>query len=511
MSPWLVRSSGLPRLAVSLALAAGSACAPSRPALPPPPAPVPIAQLERWKGPPPLAPDRAALDLKLDTTRVRLDNGLGITVVARPETTTSSVALWVPTAGDWSDGPVSIMTKALYAGTKVGDELMVNPRLDFQAVNVATNAAGTTFRWNVMPDATHKAVELLGAFVTRPAFSPAETRIKLRGSLESIQRFSVSPAVMTRLGQSAFIGEIPTPEEDALSLIKLKLEDLSAIHACSILPSGAELVVTGPVRSEDVTAWARTAFGTWRAGPPEAGLGCERWRGGRPSLTTEAKRLARTQLAIAYVNQPEPAVSILLPAPSVRSEDYLPYVVLARAIFWRALTKDDTLRHAGATYTISAQINDGFGQFSVLEISGMVEPSMARESLRRLVEDNWSLSEDLSEADLDTAKRMLRTELLSDLAYNARFADRILWLLRQGQNPAELASFVDAIARIDIQRARDVAQRWLKDTKPSIVVLAQPQKLVAGLGLDVQVRELFFTKDPQARRRVGATDSTPAP
>ncbi|MET0412598.1 MAG: hypothetical protein ABW217_14945, partial [Polyangiaceae bacterium] len=131
-------------LSALLLVLSGSGCAPPRPALPPPPPPKPVAELERGTSPPPLGADRAALDLKQGTSRVALDNGLHVTVITRPETTTSSVILWVPEAGDWTMGPVALAANALHAGTKVGSELMINPRIDFQPINVATNAAGTT-------------------------------------------------------------------------------------------------------------------------------------------------------------------------------------------------------------------------------------------------------------------------------------------------------------------------------------------------------------------------------
>jgi predicted Zn-dependent peptidase len=491
-------------LALFGALLLQTACAPRRPPLPPPPAPTPLAELERWKTPPPLAADRQALDLKLPTTHFSLDNGLGVTVVARAETATTSVALWVPAAADWTDGPVSVMAEALHSGTHFGGDVMLNPRLDYQQINVATNPAGTTFRWNVMPDATEKALSLLAAFVTKPAFDPQATRVKLRAAIDAIKRFSVSAGLLDRVSTGTLIGqELPTPEEDALALIRLKLEDLAAVHACTMLPRGAELVVVGPLQSADVTRWARAAFADWKATAPASG--CERWSAGRPGFDVETKRLDRTQLVIAYLPLPEPIVSILLPGPSVRSEDFVPYLVLARAIFWRALTQDDALRHAGATYTITTQIDDGYSNFSLLRMGGQLEPKLAREALRRLVEDNWSLADQLTEADLDTAKRMLRTELLGDLAYNARFADRVIWLLRQGRNPGELAAWLDAISELDLARGRAVASRWLRDVKPSIVMQSPGIKITAGLGLDVQLRELNFTSDPQAKRKAGAS------
>jgi predicted Zn-dependent peptidase len=484
-------------------------CAPSRPALPPAPPPKPIAELERWKTPPPLAADRAALDLKQTTTRIALDNGLHVTVVTRPETTTTSVILWVPEAGDWTTGPVTLAAQAMYAGTKVGSEVMLNPRIDYQQISVATNPAGTAFRWHVLPDATSKALELLAAFVTRPTFEPTETNLKLRATVDSIQRFSRSQNILDRVAQSALIGELPTPEEDALSLIKLKREDLQAIHACSVLPAGAELVVVGPASATDVTGWARAGFAGWRSSPPADG--CARWKSRGPSLDSEAKRLDRTQLAITYLDEPDPVVSMLLPAPSLRSEDFLAYGVLANALAWRALTQDDTLRHSGATYTISVSVDDGYRNFSLLRVGGLVEQSVARDAIRRLVEDAWNLSEQLTEADLETAKRMLRTSLLGDLAYNARYAERALWLIRQNKDPAKLSAGIDAIAQIDLERARDVARRWLKDNKPSLMVRASPQKLTAGLGLDVQLRELYMTRDPQAYKKSGSGDSAHEP
>lgn len=492
-----------------LAALASNACAPSRPALPPAPPPKPVAELERWKSPPPLAADRAALELKQSTTRIALDNGLHITAITRPDTATSSLILWVPEAGDWTAGPVSLAAEALHAGTQVGSELMLNPRIDYQQISVATNAAGTAFRWSVLPDATRKAVELLAAFVTRPTFEPVETNVKLRAAIDSIQRFSRSEGILDRVAENAFIGQLPTPEQDALSLIKLGREDLLAIHACSMLPAGAELVVVGPASAADVTGWARAGFAGWASAPPAGG--CERWKKTAIGLDSEAKRLDRTQLAITYLDEPDPVVSVLMPAPALRSQDYLAYGVLAHALGWRSLTREDTLRHSGATYGISVAIDDGYRNFSLLRMGGLVEQSAAREAIRRVVEDAWNLSEQLTETDLETAKRMLRTAILSDLAYNARYAERALWLIRQGKDPAHVAAGIDAIAQIDLERARDVARRWLKDNKPSIMVRASPQKITAGLGLDVQLRELYMTADPQAYKKAGSGNSAHDP
>ncbi|MET0411998.1 MAG: insulinase family protein [Polyangiaceae bacterium] len=491
--------------AALLVLLSGSGCAPPRPALPPAPPPKPVAELERWKSPPPLGADRAALDLKHDTTRVALANGLHVTVITRPETTTSSVILWVPEAGDWTMGPVALAADALHAGTKVGSEVMVNPRIDFQPINVATNAAGTAFRWQVLPDATSKAIELLAAFVTRPTFEPAETNLKLHAAVDAIQRFSASAGILDRVAQSALIGELPTPEEDARALIKLKREDLQAIHACSVLPAGAELVVVGPTAANAVQGWARTGFSGWKSTPPAGG--CERWKGRGLSLDSETKRLDRVQLAIAYLDEPDPVVSLLLPAPALRDEDYLTYAVLAHALSWRALTQDDTLRHSGATYTISVSVDDDFRSFGLLRMAGLVESSAARGAIRRMVEDTWNLSEQLTEADLDTAKRMMRTAFLSDLAYNTRFAERALWLIRQGKDPGQISAGLDTIAQIDLERGRDVARRWLKDSKPSIMVRSSPQNLTAGLGLTAQLRAITLTRRPQAYKKAGSGGS----
>lgn len=496
---WLARS------ALLLALTSG-ACAPPRPALPPPPPPKPVAELEQWQSPPPLGSDRAALDLKQGTTRVALDNGLHVTVITRPETTTTSVLLWVPTAADWTMGPVALTADALHAGTKVGSEVMINPRIDFEPISVSTNAAGTSFRWQVLPDATSKAIELLSAFVIRPTFEPAETNLKLHATVDSIQRFSASPGILDRVAQGALLGELPTPEEDARSLIKLKREDLQAIHACSVVPTGAELIVVGPTAADAVNGWARTGFASWKSTPPAGG--CDRWKARGLSLDSEPKPLDRPQLAVAILDEPDPVVSVLLPAPSLRSEDYLTYSVLGYALYWRALTEDDTLRHSGTTYTVDVSLDDRFRNFSLLRMGGLVESSAARVAIRRLVEDAWNLSEQLTEADLDTAKRMLRTSLLGDLAYNSRFAGRVLWLIRQGKDPGQIAAGLDTIAQIDLERARDVARRWLKDNKPSIMVRSSPQNLTAGLGLNVQLRALTLTRRPQAYKKAGSSSGS---
>jgi predicted Zn-dependent peptidase len=68
------------------------------------------------------------------------------------------------------------------------------------------------------------------------------------------------------------------------------------------------------------------------------------------------------------------------------------------------------------------------------------------------------------------AKRSLRDDQIHDMNETANAADFLISRLREGRDPSKLADWPNQIMRIDVERCRRAAERYLSKAFPSIVV-----------------------------------------
>ncbi len=474
-------------------------CAPSRPPLPPAPPPRSAAELGAWQQPPAVQAE-PELRLSWGVQRSTLPNGLGVTVVTRAESETTVVYLHVPSAADRSMGEVASMAEALRAGTLHGSkgELYINPKLGSLPVRISTTPSGTTFSWHVLPAAGHKAVELLGEFVLKPAFDPMEVKIRQQQQLADIQRESVMlHGHAQRLARAALPTlQAPSHEEDARSLFKLAPALLRQIHACTVQPERAELVLVGPLSAEQGLSWATAAFGGWST--KAAAGGCERWQAKRSASDPASTRLDRAELQMIFGAIGDPLVFIEVPGPAIDSPDYVPFLLLSKVLENRRTGAAWDLRHAGGTYGIRSGVFDGYPHLTLLELQGQVEPEKLQQALRSLVGDVRGLAGTLQEAELEVVKRRSRNELVNALTSNETVAWLVLNHARRGLGVAQLQEAPNELSRVDLARAREVAERWLSNSEPSMVVTGL---VGSGLGIAVTRKQLAWTSRPQAHRK----------
>jgi len=478
------------------------ACAARKVAVELPGAPPPLGprELEPWRRPPAPAPD-VVRRLPLDVRRIALDNGMHVTVVPRPGTATTAIALHVPSMRDASDGPVAVMAEALRAGThQAAGEMLINPKLG-APIQIGTSNAGTVFSWEVLPRASALAVRLLAAFLLSPTFNPPDVTVQLRQALGRIERHSGSSDHMHDIVHAAFPGlKSPTPEDDAKGLIKLTPAILRQVHACTVRPEGAELVVVGPVTFEEVAAWAKVGLGGWRAMRPSADPSCAEWLRPQAPLHPEQARLSRTQLQIVY-GEFDPVMIVSVPGPDPTSEDYLAFSLLTEIVAARGAGASRALRDMGATYGVNGSLYDGYAGLSLFDLFGQIDPEVSQNALRSLVADIRTVAKTLGPNEFNPVARHWRNEVVNSLGSNTAVASWVFWQLRRKREASALPELLGEIARIDVARCRDVAERWLSSAQPSIGVMGLPGRFVDGLGLDVHVTKFYWTNsNPRASR-----------
>lgn len=470
--------------------------------LPSPPPRVPQSELARWQQPPPLTRE-VPMRLRWTSTRVRLENGLGVTLIARPEGRTTAIRLWVPTARDVSDGPVTAMAECLRAGTRHGSgDVLLNPKLGGVSLEITTGQAGTYFEWDVLPQATKQAIELMNSFVLRPAFDEGEVKLRLQERIAAIQRWSGS---LDHLVQTAYNGipglESPSPEQEIRALLKLGAKDMKELHGCTMLPATSELVVVGPMGPETVVPWITSTFSGWRAEMSPEDPACRRWA--LPAMPADPAKstLSRIELQVVYASNPDPWLAMVVPGPGVESNDYLPFSLLGDVLTRRKDGSTQNMRHAGSTYGIHSEIRSGYQRFSSLELRGLVEPSMAQEAIQGIVADLHTIADTVTESELEDAKRAMRTRILHAFASNSAVASYALGQIRRGRDPRSLEELLNEPLQVSLAQTRQVANRWMASAVPSIAISGATRRLVVGLGLDVHVQRFYWTDRPQESKK----------
>lgn len=156
----------------------------------------------------------------------------------------------------------------------------------------------------------------------------------------------------------------------------------------------------------------------------------------------------------------------------------------------------------GATYGIHTRINNHYPHLTLLELSGQIEPGTAQRAIRQLVHDIRSLSQTLTESELEEVKRRWRNNFISSFSSNDAVAGSALWTLRSGHPLQSLKTFPDQLMQLSLERCREVAARYLDGAQPSIAVAGVPVKLVRGLGLGARVREAYWTTELQGHKKL---------
>lgn len=388
----------------------------------------------------------------------------------------------------------------LRAGTDAGGSVLVNPGVDGRSITSATGPTGTLFTWTVLPNAANKALELLADYVIRPAFEAPEVRRRHEQALIDIANLSGTYTQLGRIAATPFTGELPTPEEDALGLNRLSPEVLRKVHACALRPTGAELIIVGPVDTAATLARARAELADWA---PAATNEAECASLGAAARNERiAQPLGRTELRLVRYYRTDPWLTVVLPAPATTSEDVIAFEVLSQAIVQRMMLGEEDLRHAGAAYYINANIADYPG-YGLLALEGQFAADRTQDSVRKVVNAIWSAADTLTDVEFELMKRRLRTELVASFGHNAGVARAVLAGLRRGRHITSLESWFEELAAVKPERCRELARNWLSGSKPSILVATRSGKFGSGLGFDADIKVLALTLQPQAKRKVG--------
>jgi len=208
-------------------------------------------------------------------------NGLRVVCVEMPHLHAAELAVYLKVGGrndpPGKTGLSHFLEHMLFRGTQdFSSSLEIENA--FEAIggapNAATDAESTCYYSRIHPDHVRRGMEIFASMLRRPLLTgiEVEKRIITEEAREDLneQGMEINPdTIVSRLLWPRHPLGMPTIGT-LESISSMSQEDLSAHLQAYYRPNAAVVVVSGPVRSQEVFACAETIFGTWQAGtlPP---------------------------------------------------------------------------------------------------------------------------------------------------------------------------------------------------------------------------------------------------
>jgi zinc protease len=226
---------------------------------------------------PPLGEQPSAADLShVDTV---LSNGLRVLAVRKDTVPLAELRLWIPFAGDDPMHPATaeVLAETILVGTRRRDRVAIDTDLaligaDLSAgvdperlvISGSTLATGLPTFFDVIADALTEA-----SYVDREVARESERIVERLAVARTQPRMVAREALQKhRYGDHPATREIPEAEEVAA----VTPQAVRALHAASVLPRGAAMVLVGDLDPETVVGDLERAFAGWSPGRSAAFL-----------------------------------------------------------------------------------------------------------------------------------------------------------------------------------------------------------------------------------------------
>lgn len=412
-----------------------------------------------------------------EITETKLENGLTVIVIPRPEVPIISVDVYFPGGG--SADPVDMVglsqltAEVLVRGTttRTAQELAT----EIEQVGGFMGAAANTDRLSVGAFALREdadlVFELLSDVVQNPTFPESEVELARQRLQTSIQDILSDPAALAlRTFTNLAYGEHPyglLMTEETLAAITP--EDVVSYYQAQANPQRAFMIITGDITAEDATALAEEAFGDWEA-----------------AVESEAVTLPTAETAV------EPGIYLVDRPGSTQAE----YVVgllsmhgsdpnryasqVLNAMLGGTFTSrlSTVLREEkGYTYGVSSTFTRPVGQ-GTFRISTAVGGDVAAPALTEILNQiNLIRDESIPEQELtDVVTGLIGSEALRLETYQS-VVDQIASFYLRGIPISELEELANRYEAIDEAAVQSAAQTYLVPDNLLIVVVGDASVL----------------------------------
>ena len=439
------------------------------------------AALDRSKQPP-LGGDKPFIAPAVKSAK--LENGLEIFVVERPELPKVSVAL-ATRAGSVADpadksGLASLTTRVTRRGTSSKDALAIDTALGDLGTQLGWGGGreGTRLSFEVLKRNLSPALAIMADVARNPSFPIAEFERERKLTLDSLaQQANTATAVANRVafmlafGHDHPYGRWPTGLPGTVSAIAR--DDLVRFHQANWKPASTAIVFAGDLTLAEATAAARTHFGSWTGGAaPAVQIPAPRPVG--PGKVFLIDRQDAAQTVIAQV----------LPAPTRQHPDYYA-TVLADAVYGGGFGNRLNLNlreDKGYSYGVfsTAAVQSAAG---TIIASGGVQTDKTTESAQEFATElrNFSGAKPISEAELHSARLTRVRGYAQQFEALGRVADQVLTLWTLGLSPAELQQEPERLMSVPLSAVNAAAAKYGMPSGATLLLVGDLSKIEPGI------------------------------
>jgi zinc protease len=432
---------------------------------------------------PPLGGDKPFTAPDVKTTK--LENGLEIFVVERPELPKVSVAL-AARAGSTVDpagksGLASLTARVMRRGTTSKGALEIDTALGDLGTGLGWGVGRESARLSldVLERNLSPALAILSDVARNPSFPPAEFEREKKLALDTLAQQANNPnAVAGRVAYMLAFGldhPYGTPPMGLPSTVSpLTRDELSRFHQANWKPGSATLVFAGDVTLSEATDLARKHFAAWSGGAaPAVTIPAPRPVG--PGKVFLVDRQDAAQTVVAHV----------LPAPPRKADDYYA-VVLADAVYGGG--------GFGTRLNLNLREDKGYsyGVFSnavllssagAIIASGGVQTDKTSESAAEFMKElkNLGGAKPISESELTSARLTKVRGYAQQFESLGRVVDQVLTLWTVRLPTSELQQEPEKLMSVPLAAVNAAAAKYAQASGASLLLVGDVDKIEPGI------------------------------
>ncbi len=463
-----------PRLgpaALVLIAAAAAALGPARPA----------GAQERFRRTPPL-PDAQPLELRLPQVETFvLANGLTVAAARRPES--PLVTLQMVIRAGVVDSPVGrpgladVTARMISKGTKMLssdyiENMIESIGADFSA---AVFMDYTVLTMTVLDEYLDRAIYILRLITLEAVFSERELAGVRRSIFWEMQGRRKDPEVLGWIQLLSVLFENHPYHAAAYSEKELKFittRDVETFYNRYYRPGNAAVVVSGPIEGPAIAQKIGSHFGAWSGPSPE-------WMPPPPPPQNTRDR-------ICYVEDPDLDTATVFAGNVVMGSshpDFYPVLVLKQILggttmnrLFQDLREEKNL----ATYAFSEM--EVFASCGAYWARARVRPESLGPAVREILGEVSDLANGPAvPSEIEEAKSYLVGSLPLRFESPGGFADWLARYVALGLGPSQWDRGPEEIKRLDAERVRAAARKYLA-AKPVVVIVGRPEWIGVALG-----------------------------
>jgi zinc protease len=431
---------------------------------------------------PPLGGDRPfkAPDVK----SAKLENGLEIFVVEKPELPKVAVSL-ATRAGSVADpqaksGLAAVTNRMMRRGTKTRNALQIDETLGNLGTSIFGGAGRETAGMNleVLKRNLGDSLAVMSDIAINPSFPADEFEREKKLTLDNLAQAANNPnAVANRVASMlAFGADHPygKPSSGLPSTIQaITREDLAQFHQTNWKPASSALVFVGDITLQEATDLARRNFGSWSGGAA-ASVNIPAPKPMGPGKVYLIDRQGAAQTVIAHV----------LPAPQRKSDEYYA-LKLADAVYGGGFGTRLNLNlreDKGYSYGVFANLQQ-LSRGGAWIASGGVQTNKTKESAVEFMRELKFLAGEkpITEQELTTARLGRIRGYAQQFESYGRIAGQVVDLWAFGLPMTELQRETDELLKVQLSGVNTTAAKYAAPAGTTLLLVGDLLQIEAGI------------------------------